>query len=101
MNEKPRCRVLKPYEFCGDVNGDYGYEIDGMKSKNSYVSDSGARKAMHRALEKLETDNTDLEKVQRVIKSSKAKMNKARQELRDAERTYRNALILKDEIQNS
>lgn len=45
--------VLTPTEFSGNANGDYGYKINGTKSKNGYVSKSGARNAMHRKVKKL------------------------------------------------
>lgn len=46
-------RVLKPIEYSGNSYGDYGYEVEGKKSVNSYVSRSGAEKAMHRYLERV------------------------------------------------
>ena len=47
-------KVLRPSEFSGDFNGDFGYEINGTKSDKGYVSKIGARNAMYRKLDKLE-----------------------------------------------
>lgn len=49
MNNK----ILSPLEYSGSIHGDWGYEIDGVKSEMSYVSRIGARNAMNRKLEKL------------------------------------------------
>lgn len=46
-------KVLNPVEFSGSLYGDFGYEIDGVKSENSYVSKNGAYNAMWRKLNKL------------------------------------------------
>lgn len=46
-------RVLKPKEFTGNIYGDYGYILNGVKSKNGYVSRVGARNALSRAIIKL------------------------------------------------
>jgi len=47
---KTKGRILTPREFCGDCNGDYGYEINGVKSTKSYISRKGAENAMNRFL---------------------------------------------------
>ena len=46
-------KVLRPIEFSGSRHGDYGFEIDGVRSEKGYASETGARNAMHRALEKI------------------------------------------------
>jgi len=51
---KYKYRVLNPTDFSGDANGDFGYELNGIKSTNSYVSRAGASNAMWRRIEKLE-----------------------------------------------
>ncbi len=44
-------RVLNPREFSGSIHGDYGFEINGVRSERGYVSRNGARQAMYRLLE--------------------------------------------------
>ena len=51
-------KVLKPSEFCGNFYGDFGYELNGIKSKNGYISRVGAQKALERAVEKLQKRST-------------------------------------------
>lgn len=45
-------KILSPLQYSGSLGGDYGYEIDGIKSERGYVSKSGAYKAMWRKIEK-------------------------------------------------
>ena len=47
-------KVLTPHEFSGSIHGDYGYEINGEKSKVGYVSKMGAKLAMWRKVDKIE-----------------------------------------------
>lgn len=49
-------RILTPLQFSGSVHGDYGYEIDGVKSNKSYATAYSARRALARKLEKLNKD---------------------------------------------
>jgi len=46
-------KVLSPIAFSGSPYGDFGYEIDGVKSSKGYSSERGARVAMERVLEKM------------------------------------------------
>lgn len=50
-------QVLTPREYSGSIHGDYGYQINGVKSENGYVSRSGAEKAMYRRLAKMEKES--------------------------------------------
>jgi len=43
-------KVLSPKEFSGSIYGDFGYEIDGVRSKNGYVSRNGAKSALFRKI---------------------------------------------------
>ena len=52
QNKEIQYKVLSPLEFSGSSSGDYGYEIENVKSIKSYVSESGARKAMNKELTK-------------------------------------------------
>ena len=45
-------KILSPLEYSGSIYGDYGYEINGEKSKKGYLSRKGADSAMYRELEK-------------------------------------------------
>ena len=45
--------VLSPLAYSGSVFGDYGYEIEGVKSERSYVSAYSARRALRRELIKI------------------------------------------------
>lgn len=47
-------KVLSPLKFSGSIHGDWGYEIDGVKSDRGYVSRKAASLALHRKLEKEE-----------------------------------------------
>ena len=51
--ETLKYKVLNPIEFSGWADGDYGYEIEGVKSDKSYVSSAGAKKAMYLRLRKM------------------------------------------------
>lgn len=45
-------RVLTPMEYSGSLHGDYGYEIDGVRSEIGYVSRVAAYEAMYRRIER-------------------------------------------------
>lgn len=45
-------KILSPRDFSGSVHGDYGYEINGVKSDKGYISRSSAQKALDRRIEK-------------------------------------------------
>ncbi len=47
-------KVLSPLKWSGNINGDYGYEINGFKSDKGYSTHRGASAAMHREVTKLE-----------------------------------------------
>lgn len=57
FNDKYHIRILSPREFSGSVHGDYGYEINGVKSSNGYISRKSAYNAMWRRIEKLEVES--------------------------------------------
>lgn len=46
-------RILRPYEYCGSIYGDYGYVLNGVKSEKGYVSRYAARKALERKFNKM------------------------------------------------
>ena len=48
-----RARVILPREFSGSNYGNYGFEINGVRSINGYSSRSSARVAMDRIIERL------------------------------------------------
>lgn len=53
---KNNFKVLSPKQFSGTVNGDWGYEINGIRSDKGYVSRTGAYNAMWRELDKRESN---------------------------------------------
>jgi hypothetical protein len=52
-NNQISAKILSPMEFSGSLYGDYGFEINGKKSDNSYASKQGAKRAMEREINKI------------------------------------------------
>jgi hypothetical protein len=50
---EPKGKVLTPTEFSGSANGDFGYELNGVKSANSYATKSAAQSAFERVRDKV------------------------------------------------
>lgn len=46
-------KVLSPIQYSGSVGGDFGFEINGVKSKNGYATRQLASNAMNRAVDKM------------------------------------------------
>ena len=53
INNEIEYKILRPKEFSGSIYGDFGYELNGVRSEKGYVSKAGAEKALVRAIEKL------------------------------------------------
>lgn len=51
--EYKNSKILKPFEFSGDYRGDYGFEINGIKSQQGYISKSSAKSALNRKLDQM------------------------------------------------
>ena len=45
-----KTKVLTPLEYSGSLYGDYGFAVNGVKSKNGYSTKYGAKKALQRYL---------------------------------------------------
>jgi len=54
MTKIPTYKTLTPRQYSGSTHGDFGYEIDGVKSIRSYATLAQAKAAMYRALDKLQ-----------------------------------------------
>lgn len=51
--------IVSPLEYSGSVYGDYGYEIDGVKSEKGYSSKASAKNALLKKLNKLSVTNSN------------------------------------------
>lgn len=49
-------RVLRPSEYSGTIHGDYGYEVNSVRSENGYATRAAATAAMWRRVERMERE---------------------------------------------